>query len=427
MNNLNISLVDNKVLQFFGKQFPVKDYTLKFASQHFESSVTGQVVDGLSVAAIHSKKFIALPQLLSTDDIADTRHEVASPSVVKAHHHISHLASKFQDIDEEAEVLLLIGRDCGEAMATVCHGKQVPYAHKYPLGWALVGKTCLKENHQACNRIMRTSIQGKINFPAKLKVECLKDPFEVHSDDEESGMSVEDRKFLNIMSTEVCINNQGKIQLPIPFKDETALPNNKAVVFHRTNNMVNRLKRDPVQLSSCLISMDKSIEHGHIEEVPKDTLLDTTKKSWYLPIFPIVNPKKDKIRLVYDASAKYKNTCINDHMLQGPDLNNNLRGVLTRFREKKVGFISDIESMFNSFALPPEQRSSYKFFWFHQNDLKKNLTEYWSNCHLFGSRASPAIANYGLKFATLQPVAQNRDDAVAFLPSVSFTLQSHCY
>ena len=76
------------------------------------------------------------------------------------------------------------------------------------------------------------------------------------------------------------------------------------------------------------------------------------KKSWYLPIFCVCNPNKNKVRLVYDASAKYQGISLNCMMLQGPDLNNQLRSVLVRFREKPVALVSDIKDMFCNFVVP---------------------------------------------------------------------------
>ena len=48
----------------------------------------------------------------------------------------------------------------------------------------------------------------------------------------------------------------------------------------------------------------------------------------YIPHHGIYHPKKNKIRVVFDCSARFKGTSLNDHLLSGPDLTNNLMGVL---------------------------------------------------------------------------------------------------
>ena len=46
---------------------------------------------------------------------------------------------------------------------------------------------------------------------------------------------------------------------------------------------------------------------------------------WYIPHHGVYHPKKpNKIRMVFDCSAEYQNESLNKHLLQGPDLTNNL-------------------------------------------------------------------------------------------------------
>lgn len=57
---------------------------------------------------------------------------------------------------------------------------------------------------------------------------------------------------------------------------------------------------------------------------------------WYIPHFGVYHPKKpSKIIVVFDFSAQYANTCLNAHLLQGPDLMNSLVRVLHRFHKGK--------------------------------------------------------------------------------------------
>nr|XP_006821169.1 PREDICTED: uncharacterized protein LOC102805354 [Saccoglossus kowalevskii] len=55
-------------------------------------------------------------------------------------------------------------------------------------------------------------------------------------------------------------------------------------------------------------------------------------RGWYIPHHGVYHPKKpQKIRTVFDCSAKCQGMALNDLLLQGPDLTNNLVGVLLRF------------------------------------------------------------------------------------------------
>ena len=68
----------------------------------------------------------------------------------------------------------------------------------------------------------------------------------------------------------------------------------------------------------------------------------TTSKTWYLPHHAVLSPNKPgKVRVVFDAAS------LNDKLLTGPDLLNNLVGILMRFRTGKIGVMGDIEQMFH--------------------------------------------------------------------------------
>ena len=399
----DVTLVDDRVPAFFEKSFPTINYSLKFASDQYEVNTLGQIVTGLIVKGVNETKSILLPETLTSSTISDTRNQVATPSMVFAHSHIAHLAGNFPPFNKDAEVLLLIGRDCGSAMATNCYGEVEPFAHKTPLGWALVGQTCIKDRTKTRRyHVFKTSVQlpdhvaVKFQFPSKCSTAF--DTFEKRKDDDILGLSREDQKFIDIVSSEICITEKGSIQMPIPLKKDVTLPNNKCTVFQRTKNTLLKLKKDTSKLTSCLNSMEKSITAGHVEKVPPDELNPDQTKACWLPIFPVEHPKKKKVRLVFDASAKFGGVSLNDALLQGPDMTNNIRGVLLRFRERPVGFVTDIEAMFNSFTLPPKDKDLYRFFWFEDNDSQNKIIQYRSTCHIFGSRSSPAIANYGLKY-----------------------------
>ena len=117
--------------------------------------------------------------------------------------------------------------------------------------------------------------------------------------------------------------------------------------------------------------------------------------------FVLKRPEKNKVRLVFDASAKYCGISLNSALYQGPDLTNGLRGVLLRFRERPVAFGGDIESMFCAFRVPPEQRNFLRFFWYDDNDHNKGVAVYRASSHIFGCTSSPAVASYGLNFVLL--------------------------
>ena len=53
-----------------------------------------------------------------------------------------------------------------------------------------------------------------------------------------------------------------------------------------------------------------------------------------------------KIRVVFDCSARFNGVSLNKSLMSGPDLTNQIVGVITRFREESVVIMGDIEAMF---------------------------------------------------------------------------------
>ena len=66
-------------------------------------------------------------------------------------------------------------------------------------------------------------------------------------------------------------------------------------------------------------------------------------KTWYIPHHGVVHPAKpEKVRVVFDCSAEYRGTSLSNQLISGPDLTNQLDGVLARFKEEPVAFIADV-------------------------------------------------------------------------------------
>lgn len=144
--------------------------------------------------------------------------------------------------------------------------------------------------------------------------------------------------------------------------------------------------------------MDDLVKNGHARKVPKDRLDHPVGAVWYLPHHPVLNPNKpDKVRVVFDCAAKYQGTSLNDQLLQGPDLTNNLVGVLTRFRQEPVALMADIESMFHQVHVSPNDCDALRFLWWPNSDLNSEPEEYQMMVHLFGATSSPSCANFGLR------------------------------
>ena len=139
--------------------------------------------------------------------------------------------------------------------------------------------------------------------------------------------------------------------------------------------------------------MSSIIAKGLAWKVPSHLIPAKTVQVWYIPHHGVYHAKKpNKIRVVFDCSARFGGTSLNDKLLQGPDLTNRLVGVLTRFREEPIAFMGDIDAMFHQVRVPERQRGFLRFLWWPDGDLTQDLEEYQMNVHLFGAVSSPSLS-----------------------------------
>ena len=101
--------------------------------------------------------------------------------------------------------------------------------------------------------------------------------------------------------------------------------------------------------------------------------------------------------MVFDCSARFNGTSLNDQLFPGPELTNRLVGVLARFRQEPIAFIGDIEAMFHQVRVPKYHRDFLRFLWWPDGDLSRDLEEYQMNVHLFGAVSSPSCSNFALR------------------------------
>ena len=124
-------------------------------------------------------------------------------------------------------------------------------------------------------------------------------------------------------------------------------------------------------------SLDKfaknlNLENPRFVPVPKKFRHKYNGKEYWIPLFSVW--QKGKARIVFDSAAKTNSVCLNDMLLQGPDRNNTLRGVLLRFRRHPYAIMADIENMFLQLAVLDEQNNHMRFFWHKDNDPNKETT-----------------------------------------------------
>ena len=122
--------------------------------------------------------------------------------------------------------------------------------------------------------------------------------------------------------------------------------------------------------------------------------------------------------MVFDCAARFRETSLNDQLLQGPDLTNNLTAVLMRFRQEPVALVTDVEQMFHQVRVKPEDCDALRFLWWEDSDFTKGVADHQMLVHLFGASSSPCCASFDV--LTIDTVNCNFyvDDCLKSVPTV---------
>ena len=114
----------------------------------------------------------------------------------------------------------------------------------------------------------------------------------------------------------------------------------------RLRSLKRKLINSPELESKYRKAMEEYIRVGFARKLTKDEANRITDKTNYLPHHHVINKNKpEKVRIVFDAAAKFQDTSLNQNLLQGPDYTNSLVGILTRFRQDNIALVADIEGI----------------------------------------------------------------------------------
>ena len=344
----------------------------------------------LEVSDIGNQNLIELPMVYSRPSLPVSTVAIGTQEDVNRWPHLKGI-----DVPRiEAEIGLLIDSDVPQAMQPkeLRESKNGgPFAMRTVLGWMLSGPLGRKDTKVPTSNLIDTTANLSKQFEDFCNLE-----FNDSSYEPKMSMSQNDQRALNIMEGTVKLSN-GHYEIGLPWKNNPPhLENNRPRAENKLEMLKKGLRKDAILHEKYTDFMADLLQKSYARKVTTEEQLQREK--WYLPHHPVFHPQKPgKVRVVFDCSAKYRGSSLNDQLLQGPDLTNTLVGVLTRFREEQVAFMADVEAMFYQVRVQPDDCKYLRFLWWPHGDLGKKPEEYQMLVHLFGGASSPSCAKYALK------------------------------
>lgn len=376
------------------------------------NTLNTDVVHNLQIAGIgENEEFIDLPAVYLKDKIPVTLDDAPSQEEIDAWKYLRDTATlefpEIKGVDCLPMVTLMIGMNV-PAITTPIQVKRgelgQPYAIQTPIGWLTYGiqKTRSADKVQSffCQHEVQEGVQfieANQDLEEKFKAFCNFE-FSERLSDPRRGPSLADERFLNIMDNSV-VKESGHYQMELPFKDRNReVPNNYTQALGYANHLKKRLLKSEELHSQYTEFMNKLESKKYAERVPETDINDSKNGVWYIPHHCVTHPRKPgKVRVVFNCPVNFKGYNLNEQLLQGPDLNNMLLGVLLRWRKNEVAVIADIESMFYQVRVDPKDCDMLRYLWWPEGDLTKEPVHYRMLVHVFGAKSSPSCATYALK------------------------------
>ena len=295
---------------------------------------------------------------------------------------------------KHSQVELIIGMDY-ERLHTVLdhikgHNGQLS-AKQYPLGWALSTDRQGTDNTISVCAFQRDNLQ-------ELIIDMFNRDFVEKPGDNELTMSLDDKRAVKIMENSVSRRPDGHLQVALPYiNDNVTLPDNYKMALQRFQSLRSQLMKNPVLKTHVLTIVGGMIDRKDILPMTLEELAIVWNRIWYVPYFLtniLVKP-----RVVFDARATFKNTCINKVLLQGPSMMDiKMISILLAARQHRICIQADIEKMFNHCKLSPEDQLTLRMLWFEDNDITKDPVPHKFDFHAYGLTSSPYVAEFIIQF-----------------------------
>ena len=351
------------------------------------NSIKGKLVS-FSVSSLedHQSSF-QLSQVMTVDKLPMQKCQVPGWKELNNWEHLEGLP--IPELEDKS-VDLLIGTDYAPASVPLesrASSQEGPVAAKTPLGWTLYGPMLKSDEMMPINL---TSMHMLVTHQ-----ESILAPHQYVEEGElKCDNSREDRIALERMKSSITFID-GHFELPLLWRDKKeALPNNHQMAQRRLWSLKRKLLKDERLLQRYCEVMEGYIENGYAELVDQqEAAPDDTPQIWYVPHHGVVNPKKpEKLRIVFDCAAQFQGTSLNDQLMQGPTMTNNLSGVLLRFRKQRIALVADVRCMFHQIKVATQDRDALRFLWWKDGVLENDFQVYRMTVHLFGAASSPSCA-----------------------------------
>lgn len=274
--------------------------------------------------------------------------------------------------------------------------KDGPFIQKTKLGWIVSGPVPgvnSQNKKRICNFSENKNIEEQLERFWTLD-ECR----------EASPHTAEERMCQEIFEKTTERSAEGRFIVKYPFKDNVdKLGQSYNTALKRFNYLEKKLERDTDMKRQYHDFMLEYIQLGHMSKIENKN--QTSKFTHYLCHHGVF---KDSVttqcRVVFDGSAVTDSgISLNDTLMTGPKLQENLFNILVRFRKHAVVILADVAKMYRQILIYDKHRDYQRILW--RFSTQDKIETYLLNTVTYGLAPSSFLAVRYL----MQLAMENRD------------------
>lgn len=299
-------------------------------------------------------------------------------------------------------------------------GHNMPYAVGTYFGYVIMGTApCLPSNPAVSNDTPNTTLNVCLHSISDSDLHSSIQRF--WSQEEPPVSSIKTHE--EILCDKHFVENHtrddsGRYIVRLPFKDSnTVLGESKTAAKLRLFAMERKFSTNTHFSELYHDFMDEYLSLGHMSECND---IDLCQPHYFLPHHGVLKESSSttKLRTVFDASCKTSSgLSLNEILLTGPKLQNNICDLLLQFRRHNVVFCCDIKQMYRQILVHPDDRTFQLILW--RSHPNQSPSIFQLNTVTYGINSSPYLA-----IRTLHQLADDHGDE---FPHAAHVLRNHTY
>jgi hypothetical protein len=272
--------------------------------------------------------------------------------------------------NEPRDVDILIGAEMFFQLlkpAQIRIGEGQPTLYETHFGWVVAG-AFEDSNNEAVAVLCATSEDPLLRSIQRF--------FEQEEIPEDRPVTSEDQEIEEHFCRTHRRDEDGRFIVQLPFRSNLQqLGDSRSLALRRFLSTEKRLSRDIEMKKMYQSFIDDCEKLGLCHEIQEEND-PPGQQNYYFPHHAVLKPSSTstKLRVVFDGKAKPNGLSLNEVLMTGPKIQNDLFDILLRFRIYIYAFSGDVEKMFRQVKLDPAFRRYHRAFWrAHPEDKLKVL------------------------------------------------------